>query len=394
MVNFSLRPNSKVAFFAVAKFGETAVQLLVAYYYLSTFYVVFNQKLFKQDQGFYWFRPWQAVLLNRLLKQANRLLGTSIKFVSYNFPTDSIKIRLDYSYYHRFERPLKLNFSHFNTLMRDVLTNWKHKDQYLNFSFHPQTYYLPEKQERTPVFPTNTIVSNLQITGVLYQVEWKVLSKYLNIFRFLNAKPIKPVLFPYAVYVGYLPFFQTSKVVILDWKANTSKLFYFQNHVYLKQKKFASGFEVLFDELAIKFDISREDAENYFFHVIQIRDLSAFESALFKRKPRLKAHYEDVVKHCNQFLKKHFRIFLKFIHQDWKLLNREFTLLLTGKLTAVNTIKVFFEAIAPKLTIKIFDNHFVGLTTYEDNFLIGNAYYQHLQMKIQNEKSSPATAKR
>ncbi len=378
--------NSKLDFFAVAKFGNKEVKLLVAYYHLSTFYVVFNQKLVKNDHIFYWFRPWQTVLLNRLITNANRLLGLSIKSISYNFPTDSIKIRLDYSYYHRFPRPIKLNFTHLNNIMRDVLSSWKQKDKYLNFSFQPQTYFLPDKQERSEQFPANTLVSNLQVSGVLYQVDWKVLSTYLKIFRFLKAKPTKPVLLPYAIYVGNLLFFPTSKVVILHWEEEKTTLFYFEKHVYLKQKTFPFGFGTLFHDLANKFRISREDAKNYFFHVIQIRNLSDFEASLFHRKPRLKTHYEDVVNHCNQFLKKHFRLLLKFFHQDWKLTSREFSLLLSGKLTLVNQIQACFQTLAPKLIIKTLDNNFVGLDDYEDNFLIGNAYYHHLQNKIQNEK--------
>lgn len=379
--------NSKIDFFAVAKFGSNEVKLLVAYYHLSTFYVVFNQKLIKNDHAFYWFRPWQAVLLNRLIRKANRLLGAPIKFISYNFPVDSIKIRLDYSYYHRFHQPIKLNFTHLNKLMRDVLTSWKHKNKYLNFSFQPQAYYLPDKQERSNQFPANALVTNLQVNGVLYQADWQVLSNYLKIFRWLNAKPIKPVLLPYAIYVGYLLFFQTPKVVILHWEENKISLFYFENHVYLKQKIFSYGFATLFDELAEKFTISREDAENYFYHVIQIRNLSDFEATLFHRKPRLKTHYEEVVKHCNQFLKKHFRILLKFLHQDWKLINRDFSLLLSGQLTSVNQIQVCFQTLAPKLVIKTLDNNFVGLDEYDDNFLIGNAYYHHLQQKMQKENA-------
>lgn len=108
---------------------------------------------------------------------------------------------------------------------------------------------------------------------------------------------------------------------------------------------------------------------------------------MFHRKPRLKTHYEEVVKHCNQFLKKHFRILLKFLHQDWKLINRDFSLLLSGQLTSVNQIQVCFQTLAPKLVIKTLDNNFVGLDEYDDNFLIGNAYYHHLQQKMQKENA-------
>ncbi len=383
--------SKKFHSFAIADFGKDYVKLIVTYYHLSTFYVVFNQKLSKTTHGRFWFRSWRGSLLNKLIKQANQELGIVLKNISYNFPTDSIQIKLDYTYYHRFSKPTILRPKHLDLLMRDLLkTAYQTKHtQYLNFSFQPQSYFLPDKQKKFDHLPQNTLISSFNICGILYQIDWRTLADYVDIFRTLKVKPNKPVLLPYAIYVNALLLFKKPQVVIHYWTNNKVTLFYFENHIYLKQTSFNFGLQTLFSQIAQKFDISYEDSASYFFNLIQLgkHHLSDFEKILLTKKPRLKIHYEAIIDLCVEFFQKSYQTLLNYTTKEWKLDEHKISILLVGKITLVNQIIACLQKVAPHIDLITFNSNFIGLTDYEDNFLIGNAYYEHLQKKIQDEKS-------
>ena len=382
---FLTSKKDQLEFFAIADITTEYVKLIVVYYYLSAFYVIFNQRFTKPTKMIFWSTSWQGIYLKNLIKKAEQELGITLKTINYNLPTEQLRIKNAHTYYHRFSQPQLLTPQDLNTLTNRILTSKWNRDGYLNFSFHPQTYFQPDKQITTTVPPFDDYIAGLQVKGVLYQINWRILNQYLEVFRFLKHKPDKPVLLPYAIYVNAVLLFKSKTVLILLWTDQSAQLFLFQDHVFVQQHAFDASLQKLFLQLAEKFNISYETATRYFYHTIQLQDtnLSAFDKLILQKEPRLQRHYQQFVDICTTFLQQKFALIMNFCAKNWQLKPEDTHLLLVGKLTQVSYMRQCLMQQFPQINLKLLINNFVGLNDYRDHFLIGNAYYQHLQKKMQ-----------
>ena len=333
--------------YAIVDIQDQYLSLIVTFYQNSQFYILFNERIYhNHNQGSKSFSKIfkQGKIFNNLIKQAEKELKISLKNISYNLPIKNIKI-IPHEYFYKFSEPTLFNERILNNINEEFLKSYQRKKQYQNFLFKINKYILLDQKESFSKPPFQRILSSIKISGFLYQAEWKQIYKYSEIFKITKKQPFRPILLPYAIYINILFSERTKKTVLVMWNEDKIQVFIFEKKIFTHVFEIKKELNLLLNQIINKLNVDKEDIKKYLY---------------------------------NQFI----------IEEKLILNTKDTTIFVFGDVTKISGFNDYIQTIQKKWKWKVQINHFTGLKSSEDAYLIGNAYYHHLQNKLSLIKQS------
>lgn len=373
--------------YSVTSLNDRYVALIVAVYQDSQFYIVFNERkplLIDQKEDNLQTLVKKGKLLTQLIKSAEKNLNFKIKEVSYNLPVDEIKIAT-HSHFYQFRQPTVLTPNILKEVNNKFLKNYEKDNDYQNFLFRVNQYSLLDQKEIWTKPPYGKTVGSIKIAGHLYQVKWKQLYQYLQIFKTARVKQFRPIMLPYAIHVN-LNFLEKTKNSILVWWNNEDcQIFVFIDKVFVQCLTLKKGIKEPINQISEEINQDQIQTENYLHNLLSLNNetvLDEFKSVVNLEKKALQQVRKNIFQTMTTYIENTVREIEFIIEEKLKLVYQENTVFVLGKITDISGIEQYLAKLETKYNWKVHGNNFIGLKDSDDLFLIGNAYYQHLQKKL------------
>ncbi len=374
--------------YAIADFQPQYVSLFICIYQESQFFVIFNERwpvnFFNDSQKIVIKKC--SFLLRQLIKKAEQELNTKIKKVSYNLDSNNIKIQKHF-YIHQFSKTVALQQKDMNMVYDGFKTNLR-DDLYQIFLSKITNFHLLDQDKMTAFPPLGEVTKSIKLEGLHYKVHRENIAFYLKIFEQAKITPFRPVLLPYAIFIGLFNSLKVKKSAVIIWNENKWQLYYFVNKVFVKQFFFRKSLSYLIEKIHKKFHYKKEDVRKYLFNFLSINKIekNIFEALGLHNKSLLDKH-EEIRVLVDQYFAQVFDEMI-FLMKDKMGVNvNDVSFNITGDVMKISNLEEYLKKMYPKLNLKINFQNFVGIKDFRDVFLIGNAYYHHLENKlIYNEK--------
>ena len=373
--------------YAISDLNDQYIALIVTIYQDSQFYIIFNQRKYlpvsKKSKGLDLLIK-KGKLLRELVKEAEKELNFKIQKISYNLPVDKIKI-VPHSHFYQFRQPTILTPKKLKEVNNKFLKDYEKDSDYQNFLFRINQYGLLDEKEVWQKPPYGRVVGSIKIAGHLYQVEWKQLYQYLQIFKTARIKQFRPIILPYAVHVN-LNFMEKTKNSILVWWNNENcQVFVFTDKVFVKSLTLKKGIKEPITQISEKMHQDPAETESYLHNLLSLNSQSVFDQfKLFTNleKKELQQVRKNIFQTMTSFIEATIREIEFVIEEKLQLVHQQNAIFVFGEITKISGIEDYLTKLETKYDWKIHNHNFIGLKDSSDLFLIGNAYYQHLQKKL------------
>lgn len=375
--------------YSITNLTDEYVSLIVAVYQNSQFTIIFNQRLYldhnlKSDA----FKKLglKGKLLAQLIQKAQKQLKFTLNNISYNLPIEKLKI-VPHEYFYKFPQPTLFNQVSLRMIHDKFLKNYEKEKDYQNFLFKINQYILLDEKLILTKPPFNQTISSIKIKGYLYQIWWKQLYEYMEIFRNAKVKQHKPILLPYAMYINLLFSQRTNNLVLILWNNKQIQLFAFENKIFTQYTTLDEGLDHLIDQISYRLNADRADVKHYLFSLFHFNEKKdktnqKLNFLIDLQSKQFKQMREEIFSDIEGFFRKIVDKMQILIQEKLFLEQQQTAVFVLGKVTQIGGFNDFIQSINKQNMWKVYDEHFVGLKDYQDLFLIGNAYYQHLQNKV------------
>ena len=303
----------------------------------------------------------------------------------------NIKI-IPHEYFYKFSEPTLFNERILNNINEEFLKSYQRKKQYQNFLFKINKYILLDQKESFSKPPFQRILSSIKISGFLYQAEWKQIYKYSEIFKITKKQPFRPILLPYAIYINILFSERTKKTVLVMWNEDKIQVFIFEKKIFTHVFEIKKELNLLLNQIINKLNVDKEDIKKYLYNLFNLNEINQNDQKLKflndLQGKQLKNIRQTITEKIINYLDKVVDE-IQFIIEEKLILNtKDTTIFVFGDVTKISGFNDYIQTIQKKWKWKVQINHFTGLKSSEDAYLIGNAYYHHLQNKLSLIKQS------
>ena len=374
--------------YAIADLNDEYIALVVAVYQDSQFYIVFNERRVlpksTEVENDLKFLTEKGKLLEKLVKKAQTSLNLKISEVSYNLPVDQIKITPQ-SHFYQFQKPVIFTPQILKETNNKFLKSYEKDNEYQNFLFRINQYGLLDERKLLTKPPYGQVVGSIKISGHLYQVKWKQLYRYLQIFKTAKVKQFRPIMLPYAIHVNLNFLEKTKNSILVWWNKNNCQIFVFTNKVLTQCLTLPKGLKEPIDKISEKINQDRTETENYLYNLLNLNDktiLDQFKLFTHLEKKELQEIRKNIFQIITNFIENTVKEIEFIIEEKLKLVYQKNTIFVFGQMTEISGLEEYLKKLETKSEWKIHNNTFIGLKDGNDLFLIGNAYYQHLQKKL------------
>lgn len=384
--------QKKKEIYAVVGFEKKYLSLLVTVYIDSQFYILFNERFYYLEKK-YWEEEknlsQKGKILAKLIKKAEKHLHLKITSVSYNLPINDLKI-LPHSYFYQFNKPTILTPEKLAVINKKFLNqdNNFQKD-YQNFLFKINQYILLDQKEILTKPPLNRIISSIKISGYLYQVYWKKIYHYQKIFKKAGLIQNNPILLPYAMHISLFFREKNANLIIVNWNEDEIQIFYFQNKIFTKYLTIAKSLKEFIEEISNEFNYEPEECKNYLFNLFNFHEnmlINKLDFFVKNHNPKLEKINKGFYSRVRNFLKKALNEINFVLETKWYVPLSKSNVYLVGKITEISGLEKFVQNLMKNEQWKVSASDFIGTKDQNDIFLIGNAYYSHLQKKLLQQK--------